>query len=222
MGMDAKLSTRPWTTIALAATIIAPAAMTGCGGAQSPRAVSIALTAPTEGAVVDETRVKVFGTVQPSNATVDVAGKRVHVSNGGFARWMSLRPGRSHIRIVATAAGYLPAHIQIALTRSLRARPTHPARVAEIASEAAHGVPNPASTSAQSRYSNLLRANLLRNCEAVGRVNEAPVASCQCYVSHLEAREPESAILAWERAFLKGEATLPSWLREAALACRSA
>ena len=55
---------------ALAATIMAAVATTGCGGAQSPPAVHLALTAPTEGAAVNVSKIKVFGTVDPPSAAV--------------------------------------------------------------------------------------------------------------------------------------------------------
>jgi hypothetical protein len=45
-----------------------PAAATaGCGGAHSPPAVQLALTAPKEGATVEVQNIKVFGTVDPAS-----------------------------------------------------------------------------------------------------------------------------------------------------------
>lgn len=204
---------------AFAATMIAAIVTAGCGGAQSPPAVRLVLTAPTEGAVVNISEIKVFGTVDPSNAAVNVAGDPVHVSHGAFARWMTLHAGLSHIKIVATAAGYTPADMNIPVSSSPSAPPTQTA--ATSAEPSASGIVNPTPSPAGSRYTPGVQANLLHSCEAAASDTPAAVTSCECVLSYLEARVSQSAIEAWERAFLKGEATLPQWLKDADLACKT-
>lgn len=213
---------------ALAATIMAAVATTGCGGAQSPPAVHLALTAPTEGAAVNVSKIKVFGTVDPPSAAVNVAGKRARVTHGAFARWMSLRAGVSHIKIVASAAGYTPADMNVTVSSSPSALPTHTAtseapsasETTASASESTARAVNPTSPPAGSRYPPRVQATLLRSCKNAQGGSPAAGVSCGCYVSHLEAHVSQSTLEVWERAFLKGEATLPQWLKEAALACR--
>jgi hypothetical protein len=222
MRMDAKANARRQATVALAATILAATTLTGCSGARSsPRAVSVALTAPTDGAVVNESRIKVFGTVEPSSARVDIAGKRVHVAQGRFARWVTLRRGLSHIRIVATAAGHVPNKMDISVTSSPRASTTHASTSAQPATRAP--VPIPATGApAGSQYAPSTRATYLRTCKAAAGGTSATDAKCECALSYLEARVPERTLAASEREVLAGRATLPSWYREAALACRAA
>jgi hypothetical protein len=107
------------------ATVLAATCMTvtACGGAKSTPAVRLALTAPTDGAAVSVSKLKVFGSVHPASAAVAVAGHRVRVSNGAFARWMTLHKGVSHIKVVATAAGFVPAKLDIAVRSSPRPSP---------------------------------------------------------------------------------------------------
>jgi glucodextranase-like protein len=210
-----------WAAIVLATTIIAPTTMTACGGAGSPHAVSIALTAPTEGATLDESRIKVFGTADPSSASVDIARKRVHVAGGSFARWMTLRRGLSHIRIVATAAGYAPARMDVAVTSSPSAPSTQTSTSTAPAVSETTPSPTPAAPAA-SHYQPTLRANFLRTCKAAAGDVAAADARCECALAYIEARVPEATFAADERALLEGRATLPSWSREAGLACRAA
>jgi Glucodextranase, domain B len=197
---------------AFAATILVVVAMSGCGGARSPLAVRLALTAPADGSSVAVSNLKVLGTVDPPSAAVVVAGKHVHVAHGAFARWMSLRKGLSHITIIATAAGYAPAKLNIAVRNSPRSLPTR----ARIQAGAISTIPRPA----RHRYDSRVQAALLRTCKASAAGTAAATALCECYLAHLEARVSEDVLLASERAFLKGEAKLPRWLREAALSCR--
>jgi hypothetical protein len=219
MATDATQHTRQWTAVALAAAIIASAAIAACGGGQQPRAVHIALTAPTEGAVLDESRIKVFGTVEPSSARVDVEGRRAHVANGGFARWMTVRRGRSHIRIVATAAGYLPANIDVAVTST--PTPSHVSSGPRPAEGGATSSPTSAPAHV-SHYSTAARATFLRTCKAAAYGAARADARCECALAYLEAHIRESRLAAAEREVLAGRATLPGWFREAALACRAA
>ena len=181
--------------------------------------MQLALTAPTDGSVVSVSRIKVFGTVDPANASVRVAGTPVHVAGGRFAHWIGLRTGLSHIKIVANAPGFTPARLNLAV-HSIPARPMRSApNPAYSAIEA--GVPVSSATRARS-YAPTTQATILRTCESAAGDTPGAASRCHCFLSYLEARVPEHRIAAWERSFFKGEATLPRWAREGGLACRSA
>jgi hypothetical protein len=197
---------------AFVATILAVAATAGCGATHSPSTVQLALTAPTDGSALAASNIKVFGAVRPPSAAVLVAGKQAHVSHGVFGRWMTLHKGLSHIEIVATAVGYAPAKLEVAVRSSPRSLPTH------TSSEA--GSVSTVPPAPGHRYDPRIRANVLRFCEAGAGGMGAAKASCQCALSHLESRVSQDMLLAMERAFLNGEAKLPRWFRDIALSCR--
>jgi hypothetical protein len=69
-------------------------------------------------------------------------------------------------------------------------------------------------------YSHAVQATLLRTCEAAAGGTPKAVAPCECVLSHLEARVSQRTLETTERAIVKGEATVPQWLRAAGLACR--
>jgi hypothetical protein len=195
--------------------------MMGCGGAGSPHAVQVVLTAPSENAVVNTSALRVFGTVQPSSANVDIAGKRVRVSHGSFARWLTLRAGRSHIRIVATAAGYLPDRMDVAVMSEPTGHTSRRVRSAESVT-----ISSPTRPAPVNHYRPIVQATFLRACKAeagvAGAGSAAADARCECALTRIEARVSEATLAADERAFLEGRATLPSWYREAVLSCRAA
>lgn len=201
--------------IACAATLLA-VAVVGCGSTQTPPAIQLALTAPTEGAQVSVSNIKVFGTVNPASAAVVVGGRHAHVAHGTFTRWMALHKGLNHIKVVATAAGYAPAKLDIPV-RSSPSAPREPSSSAAAStSEAISTAPAPTGH----RYDPLIRANLLRTCEATAGGAAGAEASCECYLARLEARVSQDTLVATERAVLKGEAKLPRWLLDTALSCR--
>jgi hypothetical protein len=207
------------TGVIAAAAIAIAVVATGCGGAQAPQAVRLALTAPTDGASVTVRNLKVFGTVDPRSATVVVAGRRAHVAHGAFARWLVLRRGLSRIKIVATAAGYAPADLNITVRSSPSASATRASTRPAPSSRgnaAANSTPPPAGT----HYSPAVQATYLRACNAAAGSTPAAAASCRCGLSYLEARVSQRTLEVTERAILNGQATVPQWMRDAALACR--
>ncbi len=193
------------------------AALGGCGGgAQTAAVVHLALTAPTEGATVSVNEVRVFGTVDPAGASVIVAGRHAHVSHGVFARWMVLRRGLSHIRVTATAAGYAPAKLDVAVRSSPQrsAKPPSAAPREEVAAS-----PSPTASPAGKRYASQVQTMFLRACKLAGDTPTV-TAGCECALSYLEAHVSQRELQATELAVLRGEAKLPQWLRAAATACR--
>ena len=212
-AVDALSSVQPRAAAAL--TLLALAAA-GCATGGAKPSVQVALTAPTDGAVVTESAIRVFGTVTPASAAVTVAGRRVHVANGAFARWMSVPRGVSRIKIRATAAGYAPALLSVAVRSSPVVRRGHPgsgaAPAGSVASAAAPG--------SSQHYDSRVRATFLRTCEAAAGAGSGAAATCECALSYVEARVSERALGETERAIVNGEATVPAVFREAALACR--
>jgi len=95
-------------------------AAAGCGG----QSVNLNVTAPVDGSEVNVGRIRVFGTVKPSTSVVEVAGGRAQVAHGEFARWIVVPAGLSHVEVVATAGGYAPKALTIAVRSSPNAQPT--------------------------------------------------------------------------------------------------
>jgi hypothetical protein len=102
--------------------------LAGCGSSAPavPRPVQVTLTAPVDGARVNVRNLLVLGTVDPAGSVIRIAGGRVRVAHGTFRHWMSVRQGFTRIRIVATAPGYVPALLSVAIRngRSRNARPS--------------------------------------------------------------------------------------------------
>jgi NAD(P)-dependent dehydrogenase (short-subunit alcohol dehydrogenase family) len=96
------------------AGLVCALAVAGCGTASTP-AVELTLTAPTDGAVVSGGWVEVFGSVSPATAKVDVSGKPASGAGGAFRRRLDLRRGVTDIRVVATAPGYVPTSMHLAV-----------------------------------------------------------------------------------------------------------
>lgn len=78
-----------------------------CGGGTP--AVTISVTAPTSGAAVGVRMIEVTGTVDPTNSSVVVEGRRVRVRNGVWATPMHLSRATTAITITARAPGHAPA-----------------------------------------------------------------------------------------------------------------
>jgi hypothetical protein len=118
------------------------AAATGCGqsGVTPPPSVQVSLTAPTDGATISTRNLLVFGTVDPPSAAVTVAGIRVRVANGVFRHWMSLGWGARLIRLEATAPGYSPTGIRVAVRNEAL-------RVTAVGQRRTHGRGGPAANS---------------------------------------------------------------------------
>jgi protein-S-isoprenylcysteine O-methyltransferase Ste14 len=104
---------------AITASVIAAIIAGGCGATQGSHTVHLQVNAPTSGSEIAVADVNVYGTVDPASAAVVVAGTRAQVAHGTFTRRMVLGRGLSHIKVVATAPGYAPAQLDIAVRSSL-------------------------------------------------------------------------------------------------------
>jgi PASTA domain/Glucodextranase, domain B len=97
----------------------------GCGGEEprnAPRlkAVTLQVTEPGDTAVVRGDVVDVRGSVEPSDAAVQVLGQGAQVSAGGsFTVSVPLRAGANVIDVIATARGREPSMTAVRVTREM-------------------------------------------------------------------------------------------------------
>jgi hypothetical protein len=73
------------------------------------------------------------------------------------------------------------------------------------------------------QYDSAVQATFLRSCEASAgtRLHDSRRVEqiCGCALRYVEAHASQATLTSTERAILKGEATLPSWMRDAVPAC---
>lgn len=103
--------------IGLAALVVA-----GCGSGEpspAPPKVRLAVTAPSDAAVVDGDNVEISGTVMPARAHVEVLGREVSASSGRFTTSVPLDPGANVIDVAASADGRTPAVTAIRVVRQM-------------------------------------------------------------------------------------------------------
>lgn len=103
--------------------MLAAAALAGCGGAPTAAGggrIQLHLASPGDGAVVRAAVVEVRGTVRPSGASVEVAGRPAGVSGGSFTVVVPLDSGANVIDVSATAAGARPVLAALRVTRDDR------------------------------------------------------------------------------------------------------
>src|SRR4051812_11170725 len=81
---------------------------------------------------------------------------------------------------------------------------------------------NPKPPPAGSRYKPRVESTLVRACELGAGERTGVQSKCQCVLKYLEARISEHTLETTERAIARGEAKVPSWMRDAGLACRRA
>lgn len=204
------------------------AALGGCGSASPPASVQLSLTAPVNGATVVVPRIVVFGTIEPKNARVTVAGKTVQVSDGAFRQSLSLKKRLTTIDVRASASGYVGSSTEV----EVHYAPAPPARAVRHPQPGAGGGARAiASVDATSggggqasgyRPTSTAERDFLTGC---ARTN-AQVTGCECVYSQLvkagfvsEARW-EALLLSWRRSFLaNGTIVYPSPVRNAILAC---
>ena len=118
--------------------------------------MSLSLTAPNDGAIVSVRTIDVVGQVTPEGAVVRVNRQRAHVARGAFKQTFSLRRGVNHVHIVATARGYHPTSISVAV----RFRP----EAGQAASNAVFDSVNGACSRLASGIQELPRLSLWRCC----------------------------------------------------------
>ncbi len=100
--------------------------VTGCGStstsvtttvAGTPGVVTLVVTSPTSGSVINADSVTVRGTVTPLNAVVMVQGRTAAVGNGIFSADATLHAGRTTIDVIGSAPGAAPGSTSVTITR---------------------------------------------------------------------------------------------------------
>jgi hypothetical protein len=101
-------------------------AVGGCGStsttvsttvASSGGIVSVVVSSPTSGSVINADSVTVRGTVTPANAAVMVQGRPAAVGNGIFSANANLHAGKTTIDVIGSAPGAAPGSTSITITR---------------------------------------------------------------------------------------------------------
>ena len=106
-------------------TLLAAAAIAGCGGrerpaaARAPSPVRMTVAAPADLASTRADTLTVTGSVSPADATVRVLGRPADVVAGTFTARVPLRPGSNVIDLAATARGRGPALTALRVTREM-------------------------------------------------------------------------------------------------------
>jgi hypothetical protein len=92
----------------------------GGGGAGGTSRVELSLASPGDGTVVRAAIVEVRGTVRPSGAAVEVAGRAAAVRGGQFDAVVPLSVGANVIDVAADAPGARPAVLALRVQRDDR------------------------------------------------------------------------------------------------------
>lgn len=100
-------------SVALLAAVVGA----GCGGADSPKPVSVSLVSPADGVVVHEDAVEVRGRVSPADARVLVGGRAASVTNGEFRGRVPLDEGANVIDVGASAGDARTGWAALRVTR---------------------------------------------------------------------------------------------------------
>ena len=111
--------------VRLGALIGAVLVLAGCGGenrtAEKPKPpVKLQVASPSDTALVVGRTVQVSGSVSPSNAQVQVQGRRAQVIGGRFSSEVALEPGPNVIDVAATASNHAAALTAFRVTREQR------------------------------------------------------------------------------------------------------
>ena len=172
----------------------------GCGGSSGSKAVQLSLVAPTNGANVTVSRVFVTGSVTPPAARVVVAGRRVPNNGGHFGVWVSVRRGLSHLRLHATAPGFVPYVGDVSVDSNPRAAPLNePGTLAAKSQGSRAGVLLPQSRpprqsgegSAGSTWTATAETAYVNECTASG----GPQGYCECSLPYIKKAGTPSEIV---------------------------
>jgi hypothetical protein len=99
-------------------------AVAGCGSTTSTTtstvgsgAVAVVVASPTSGSVIAASNVTIRGTVDPTNATVQIQGQPAAVGNGVFTGTAALHPGKTTIDVIGSAPGMTPGSTSLTITQ---------------------------------------------------------------------------------------------------------
>jgi hypothetical protein len=112
---------RTWTVGIIAALGLT---VVGCGSTTSTTtstvgsgAVAVVVASPTSGSVIAASNVTIRGTVDPTNATVQIQGQPAAVGNGVFTGTAALHPGKTTIDVIGSAPGMTPGSTSLTITQ---------------------------------------------------------------------------------------------------------
>ena len=159
----------------------------GCGGSSGSKAVQLSLVAPTNGANVTVSRVFVTGSVTPPAARVVVAGRRVPNNGGHFGVWVSVRRGLSHLRLHATAPGFVPYVGDVSVDSNPRAAPLNQPGTLAAKSEGSQA----GEGSAGSTWTATAETAYVNECTASG----GPQGYCECSLPYIKKAGTPSEIV---------------------------
>lgn len=186
------------------------------------------LTAPTDGAKVTVKKIDVLGTIEPRNAAVRVSGKRVRVVGGVFKRSLSLRKGLTHIRIRATAKGFVGSSMVVSVHYAPRRSGPRPSSVPTVGigtgllSHVPSSTPASGSGSPGSGGRSAFEAAFVKGCSTASGGN---TSVCTCIFDRItKAGFTPAKFIAlaerWRRSLLAhGEITYPPAVKQAIVAC---
>jgi hypothetical protein len=181
----------------------------GCGSSSAPKAVHLALIAPTSGATVVVSRLFVTGSVDPASARVAVGGRHTPNHRGRFGVWISVRPGLTHIRVRASAPGFLPDSMEVAV----RSVPPAPVRRRDAHEAVARSLPSVEGLRAHA-WTAETQTVYVNACV----LNGGWQSLCECTLRYaISAGSP--AQVAEGLAESRARQALPAWVRRAVAAC---
>ncbi len=146
MGRTWGASRRKTLSLACGGTILV-VAFGGCGSTakkaagNTPRAVSVVVTSPTDGSVIAADHVTVRGTVFPADAVVQVQGEPAAVGNGVFTGTAALHGGKTTIDVIGSASDAAPGSTHISIVRQVARASTRPNTVTTVLTPGAQTQP---------------------------------------------------------------------------------
>jgi Glucodextranase, domain B len=210
-----------WGTWQVLVLCVTCAVATGCGSAATPSApprVTVTLTAPTDGATVEVSKIEVLGTITPASAVVRVSGKPVRVKRGAFEEPLVLRKGVTHIRIDASAKGFSNASMVV----SVRYTP----RASEPAAGPSSQAPSSTSDGGGQAAGDLSPAQKAEAVNSCANSSGGNTTLCLCIFDRLAKAgfntqaQWETLAKNWRRSFLAtGVITYPPVIKNAIVGC---
>ena len=110
--------------VAVGGLAVVASVAVGCGSATTTNvssvgngSVQVVVTSPTSGSVIAGNSVTVRGTVEPTDATVQVEGQSAAVGNGVFTGNATLHTGKTTIDVIGSAPNATPGSTSITITQ---------------------------------------------------------------------------------------------------------
>lgn len=111
--------------LVMALGAVALTGLVGCGSSSTTSTstvasgvVTVQVTSPASGTVINANNVAVRGTVDPAGATVEIQGQPAAVGNGVFTANASLARGKTTIDVIGSLPGRTPGSTNVVITRA--------------------------------------------------------------------------------------------------------